>query len=69
MLKYAIAFTTLLVPGAASAHPNHVAGDDFGIVHYLTDPFHIALTVAAVLLAFSARRLVQQRRSINRTRP
>lgn len=50
MSKLAIAIGAILFPSVAAAHPEHAAGGSFGLVHYLSDPFHVALTGAAILL-------------------
>jgi hypothetical protein len=63
MTRIAISATALLVPGVAAAHPDHASEGSFGLVHYLTDPFHVGLTVAAVLLFFAVRRTVLRRQA------
>ncbi len=56
MSKLAITIWALLIPGAAAAHPEHASGGGFGLAHFMTDPFHVALTAAAVLLFLAVRR-------------
>ena len=68
MSKIAITVGALLLPGIAAAHPEHASGGDFGLLHYLTDPFHVAWTGAAVLLFLAARRSVLRLRSVDRRR-
>lgn len=48
MSRIAMTIAAIFVPSVAAAHPEHFSAADFGIVHYLTDPFHVALTCAAV---------------------
>ena len=67
MNRLMIAIAAVLIPGAAIAHPGHASGGDFGLVHVLTDPFHVALTAAAVLLFVSLRRSVLRSRSTRRS--
>ncbi len=67
MSKLAIAIGAVLIPGAAVAHPGHASGGDFGLVHFLTDPFHVALTAAAVLLFLVVRRSLLRSRSMSRS--
>ena len=50
-----------LAPGLAAAHPDHASGG-FGIAHYMTDPFHLGLSVAGVLLFLAVGRSVRRRR-------
>ncbi len=67
MRKLLITIGADLIPGAAAAHPEHASGGDFGLVHFVTDPFHVVLTAAAVLLFLAVRRLHLQNRSMNRS--
>jgi len=63
MSKLAVTIGAVLIPGAASAHPEHASSGSFGLVHLVTDPFHVALTTAAVLLFLLVRRsLVRSQR-------
>ncbi len=57
----------VLIPGAAAAHPEHASGGDFGLVHLVTDPFHVALTAATVLLFLAVRRSFVRSRSMSRS--
>jgi hypothetical protein len=44
---------SILTPIAASAHPGHAGSTGVGLVHYVSDPLHIAtgvLGIGAVLL-------------------
>ncbi len=61
MSKLAIAIGAILIPGVAAAHPEHASGGNFGLVHYLSDPFHVALFGAATLLVVVVRRSLFQR--------
>ncbi len=67
MSKLAIAIGVVLIPSAAAAHPGHTSGGDFGLVHFVTDPFHVALTAPAVLLFLAVRRSLFRHRSMSRT--
>ncbi len=67
MSKLAIAIGAVLIPAAAAAHPGHASGGDFGLAHFVTDPFHVALTAAAVLLFLAVRRSLLRHRSMSRT--
>jgi len=68
MNRLAIAISAVLVPGVAAAHPDHTGGGDYGLVHFVTDPFHLAMTSAAVLLYFAVRRSLVRSRATNRDR-
>ena len=65
MRKIVVTIGVALLPGAADAHPEHGSGGDFGLIHFLTDPFHVVLTAAAILLFLVARRALVRRRSID----
>ncbi len=67
MTKIAILIIALLLPSMAAAHPQHASGGDHGLVHFLTDPFHIALTAGAVLLFVAARRWTEKRLARDRS--
>ena len=67
MSKLAVAIGAVLIPGAAAAHPGHASGGDFGLVHFATDPFHVALTAEAILLFLAVRRSLLRHRSMSRT--
>ncbi len=67
MSKLVIAIGAVLIPCAAAAHPEHASAGDFGLVHFVTDPFHVALTAAAVLLFLAIRRSLFRHRSMNRS--
>jgi hypothetical protein len=62
MTRIAIVIGTILLPGVAAAHPDHSSGE-FGLAHYLTDPFHVGLTLAGVLLFVALRRALLRSRS------
>jgi hypothetical protein len=66
MRRFAISIVAALAPIPASAHPDHSAGGAVGLVHYLTDPFHVAaslVTIGAVVLVLGTWR-ARRRRSI-----
>jgi len=67
MSKLVITIGAVLIPGAAAAHPEHASGGDFGLVHFVTNPYHVALTAAAVLLFLAARRSLLRSRSMSRS--
>ena len=67
MSKLATTIGAVLVPGAAAAHPDHVSGGGLGLVHLVTDPFHLVLTAAAVLLFLAARGSLLRSRSMSRS--
>ncbi len=67
MSKLAITIGADRIPVAEAAHPGHASSGDFGLVHFVTDPFHVALTAAAVLLFLAVRRSLFRHRSMSRT--
>ena len=67
MRKLVITIGAVLIPGAAAAHAEHASGGDLGLVHLVTDPFHVVLTAAAVLLFLAVRRSLLRSRSMNRS--
>lgn len=54
----AIPIGAFLVPGVAAAHPDHLSGGDYGLVHFVTDPFHLGVTAVAALLFVAVRRVM-----------
>jgi hypothetical protein len=64
--KLALAAFSLLVPGSALAHPDHVSGGDYGLTHLLTDPFHLLLAIAVVGLVLAVRWRVRRPASVRR---
>ena len=63
MSRLVITIGAVLIPGAAVAHLDHATSGDFGLVHFVTDPFHLALTGAAILLFLAVRLLHLRNRS------
>lgn len=63
MNKIAIIFAGVPVPGIAVAHPEHASGGGFGLIHFLTDPFHVALLCAAFLICMALLRTALRRQS------
>lgn len=59
-------FGALLIPLAAAAHPDHASGGDYGLMHFVTSPFHMGLTGAALLLFVVMRRSMQRGRAASR---
>lgn len=57
-----------LAPGVALAHPDHLADGGYGLAHLLTDPYHLALSVAAVAAFVVLRRAAARRRGAERVR-
>ena len=51
-----------LLPAVALAHPDHASGGDFGLLHFVSDPFHLGLTGAALLTFLVVRRALRSRR-------
>lgn len=64
MRTLAIAIGAILIPGAAAAHLEPGAHGHLDLLHYLTDPSHVGLTGAAVLLALVIRRVRQRRQLV-----
>ena len=64
MTRSMILMAVVFGAGVAAAHPDHASGGTHGVAHYLTDPFHIAISAAAVLLFFAARRYFTRRRPV-----
>lgn len=62
MTRITILIVAILIPGVAAAHPQHASGGDFGLVHFLTDPFHVGLTIGAALAFLAVRSFVLDRR-------
>lgn len=69
MTRISITVAAVLLPSVAAAHPEHFSGGDFGLAHYLKDPFHVGLTCAAIFLVIVAWRSVRRRFSVNRRAP
>lgn len=57
-----------LLPSLAAAHPGHLTGGDVGILHFVTDPFHLVVSGAGVLLIVALRRGLRARRTAARSR-
>jgi len=66
MTRISISIAVVLIPGVAAAHPEHFSSAAFGFAHYLTDPFHVGLTGAAILLSIAASRAASRRLSTKR---
>ncbi len=66
MSRLVVTIGAVLIPSAAAAHPEHLSGGDFGLAHFVADPFHVALTVAAVLLFLALRRSLLRSRPVSR---
>ncbi len=53
---------SLLLPGVAAAHPGH--NTEFGLLHYLTGPFHLAVGILAlaigIFLVVLSRRIARR---------
>ena len=48
MRRLVLPIGSLLFAVPASAHPDHVAGGAVELLHYVTDPFHLATGVLAM---------------------
>lgn len=64
MRMLVIAIGAILIPGAAAAHLEAAGHGNVHLLHYLTDPSHVGLTGAAVLLALVIRRVHQRRQLV-----
>ena len=60
MKNPALIVAVLVIPGAASAHPDHLTEVSAGLMHLLTDPFHLSLMVVVTGLAFGLRWLMRK---------
>ena len=58
---------SLLLPAVAAAHPDHASGGDFGLLHFVSDPFHVGLAAAAALTALALGRALRRRRALERS--
>ena len=71
-MRNLVSFTGgILTASAVRAHPDHAGSDSVGLLHYVTDPFHIAtglLTIGVALLIVGAWR-VHRRRAAFTHRP
>lgn len=45
MTRLAIPALLSLFPALAAAHPDHLGSEPTGLVHLLTDPFHLGVTL------------------------
>ena len=63
MTRITTTIGAVLVPGLAAAHPDHTTGGDFGLAHFLTDPFHVALTCGTILLLAAVWRWARRSRA------
>jgi hypothetical protein len=59
--RIATSFAVVGAPAVALAHPDHASGGDFGLLHFATDPFHVGITGAVVLLFLAGRSLLRRR--------
>lgn len=48
MRSVALSIVAALVASPASAHPDHGSGGAVGLAHYVTNPFHVAMTLVAL---------------------
>lgn len=53
--------SSFAVAGSAGAHPDHLGPNGPGLLHLVTDPYHVGLMVLAVALAFGLRRALRRR--------
>jgi hydrogenase/urease accessory protein HupE len=58
--KPVLIVAAIAIPGSASAHPEHLADLSPGLMHLLTDPFHLSLMVVVTGLAFGLRWLMRR---------
>ena len=67
MRNFTTALGAALMPASAIAHPDHSTAETFGLGHLLTDPFHVALALGALLLFLVVRRSVVRGPSATRS--
>lgn len=67
MRKFATILGTILLPGVVAAHPEHASVGDAGLLHFVTDPFHVGLTLVAVVFAVAVRKSMTRRQSLSRS--
>ncbi len=68
MTRIAIVLGATLLPGVAVAHPAHGSAQGLGVLHYLTDPFHVGLTAVALLGVAAVCKLTLGRRIAGKVR-
>ena len=68
MTRSMILMAVVFGSSIAAAHPDHASGGSHGVAHYLSDPFHIAISATAVLFFFAARRYFTRRRPVRSVR-
>lgn len=57
-----VAFTSLTIASPALAHPGHgVPGEGYSLLHYLTEPVHVASGLAALVLAIATTSFLRRR--------
>ena len=66
MTRIATAIGLILIPTVAAAHPAHGSGENFGVLHFLSDPFHVALTAGVVMAILAIRHAMLGRHSFTR---
>ena len=66
MTRISMIIGALFVPGVAVAHPEHVSSGDFGLLHYLTDPFHVGVMAIGVSIMYAIGRSLTRRSSLKR---
>jgi hydrogenase/urease accessory protein HupE len=52
----------VLLAGNAFAHPDHASGSTTGLLHLVTDPYHLLSIGVAVGLAYGASRVLRRLR-------
>lgn len=59
-----ITVSSVLIAAAAAAHPGHGgSAEAYGIVHHLTEPFHVVGALGVVLVALTGVHLLRGRRA------
>ena len=61
MNKIAVTISGAVLPTVAFSHPEHASGGDLGVLHYVTDPFHIGLIALSVVAVLMVRRSMLRR--------
>jgi len=65
MLRFAIPTLVTILPSLAIAHPDHLSGEPTGLVHLLTDPFHLGVTLIVGLPAIWLVARLRRRSDLN----
>lgn len=62
IVKITAGVGSLLVATVAHAHPGHgEPGDDFGLAHYVTEPFHVGIGICLLIATACIARVIRAR--------